>query len=103
MESWLSSIATQIVGVGPAAFWVRIGDVEWTASGGARIAVDQIGFAPIEPIEDQLRALRRERDAPRRENRLLKIAVAELERVSGRDPLTPLFNRPQFLNADHPP
>src|SRR3546814_3058385 len=69
--------------------------------GGARIAVDQIGFAPIEPIEDQLRALRRERDALRRENRVLKIAVAELERVSERDTLTPLFNRRYFLTAIH--
>ena len=69
--------------------------------GGARIAVDQIGFAPIEPIEDQLCALRRERDALRRENRVLKIAVAELERVSERDTLTPLFNRRYFLTAIH--
>src|SRR3546814_11683555 len=69
--------------------------------GGARIAVDQIGFAPIEPSEDQLRALRRERDALRRENRVLKIAVAELERVSERDTLTPLFNRRYFLTAIH--
>ncbi len=69
--------------------------------GGARIAVDQIGFAPIDTIEDQLRALRRERDALRRENRVLKIAVAELERVSERDTLTPLFNRRYFLTAIH--
>lgn len=69
--------------------------------GGARIAVDQIGFAPVDSIEDQLREIRRERDALRRENRVLKIAVAELERVSERDTLTPLFNRRYFLTAIH--
>ncbi len=69
--------------------------------GGARIAVDQIGFAPVDSIEDQLRAVRRERDTLRRENRVLKIAVAELERVSERDTLTPLFNRRYFLTAIH--
>ena len=37
----------------------------------------------------------------RRENRILKIAVAELERVSERDTLTPLFNRRYFLTAIH--
>lgn len=69
--------------------------------GGARIAVDQFGAAPIASIEDQLRDVRRERDALRRENRVLKIAVAELERVSERDTLTPLFNRRYFLTAIH--
>lgn len=69
--------------------------------GGARIAVDQIGVLPVDTIEDQLRELRRERDALRRENRILKIAVAELERVSERDTLTPLFNRRYFLTAIH--
>lgn len=69
--------------------------------GGARIAVDQFGAAPIVSIEDQLRDVRRERDALRRENRVLKIAVAELERVSERDTLTPLFNRRYFLTAIH--
>jgi len=69
--------------------------------GGARIAVDQLGFAPVDSIEDQLREIRRERDALRRENRVLKIAVAELERVSERDTLTPLFNRRYFLTAIH--
>lgn len=69
--------------------------------GGARIAVEQIGFAPVDSIEDQLRAVRRERDTLRRENRVLKIAVAELERVSERDTLTPLFNRRYFLTAIH--
>lgn len=69
--------------------------------GGARIAVDQIGTLSVDSIEDQLRELRRERDALRRENRVLKIAVAELERVSERDTLTPLFNRRYFLTAIH--
>lgn len=69
--------------------------------GGARIAIDQIGIAPIDSIEDQLRDIRRERDALRRENRVLKIAVAELERVSERDTLTPLYNRRYFLTAIH--
>lgn len=70
-------------------------------AGGARIAVDRTGFASIDSIEDQLRELRRERDALRRENRILKIAVTELERVSERDTLTPLFNRRYFLTAIH--
>ena len=69
--------------------------------GGARIAVDQFGVAPIVSIEDELRDVRRERDALRRENRVLKIAVAELERVSERDTLTPLYNRRYFLTAIH--
>ena len=70
-------------------------------AGGARIAVDRTGFLSVDSIEDQLRELRRERDALRRENRILKIAVAELERVSERDTLTPLFNRRYFLTAIH--
>lgn len=69
--------------------------------GGARIAVDHFGVAPIVSIEDELRDVRRERDALRRENRVLKIAVAELERVSERDTLTPLYNRRYFLTAIH--
>ena len=69
--------------------------------GGARIAVSHIGLLPVDSIEDQLRDMRRERDALRRENRVLKIAVAELERVSERDTLTPLFNRRYFLTAIH--
>ncbi|MHA4835003.1 GGDEF domain-containing protein [Sphingopyxis sp. MSC1_008] len=69
--------------------------------GGARIAVDQFGTVSVDSIEDQLREIRRERDALRRENRVLKIAVAELERVSERDTLTPLFNRRYFLTAIH--
>ena len=69
--------------------------------GGARIAVDQLAALPIESVDDQLSAVRRERDMLRRENRILKIAVAELERVSERDTLTPLFNRRYFLTAIH--
>ena len=69
--------------------------------GGARIAVDHLSAVPVVSIEDQLREVRRERDALRRENRVLKIAVAELERVSERDTLTPLFNRRYFLTAIH--
>lgn len=69
--------------------------------GGARIAVDQFAAISVDSIEDQLREIRRERDALRRENRVLKIAVAELERVSERDTLTPLFNRRYFLTAIH--
>jgi len=69
--------------------------------GGARIAVDQFTALSVDSIEDQLREIRRERDALRRENRVLKIAVAELERVSERDTLTPLFNRRYFLTAIH--
>ncbi len=69
--------------------------------GGARIAVDRTAFASVNSIDDQVRELRRERDALRRENRILKIAVAELERVSERDTLTPLFNRRYFLTAIH--
>ncbi len=69
--------------------------------GGARIAVDHFGALSVDSIEDQLRDIRRERDALRRENRVLKIAVAELERVSERDTLTPLFNRRYFLTAIH--
>ena len=71
------------------------------SAGGARIAIDQIGIRSVDSIDDQLRELRRERDALRRENRILKIAVAELERVSERDTLTPLFNRRYFLTAIH--
>ncbi len=71
-------------------------------SGGvARIAVNLTDDTVADSIQDQLRELRRERDALRRENRVLKIAVAELERVSERDTLTPLYNRRYFLTAIH--
>lgn len=51
--------------------------------------------------DEQIRSLRREVDALRRENRILKISVAELERVSERDTLTPLYNRRYFVTALH--
>lgn len=55
----------------------------------------------VDPRDEQLRGLRRENDALRRENRILKIAVAELERVADRDTLTPLYNRRYFITALH--
>ena len=48
-----------------------------------------------------IRQLRRELDMVRRDNRVLKIAVAELERVAERDTLTPLYNRRFFITALH--
>lgn len=71
------------------------------SGGAARIAVDLTDDIVAESIQDQLRIVRRERDVLRRENRVLKIAVAELERVSERDTLTPLYNRRYFLTAIH--
>lgn len=47
----------------------------------------------------ELEALRLEVQRLTRENRGLKIAVAELERIVDRDTLTPLFNRRYFINA----
>lgn len=44
-------------------------------------------------------ALERRLDALERENRALRLAVAELERISERDTLTPLYNRRYFLAA----
>src|SRR3546814_3016464 len=52
MKSWLSSVATQIVGVGPAALLGTHRGRRMDSIGGARIAVDQIGFAPIDSLED---------------------------------------------------
>jgi diguanylate cyclase (GGDEF)-like protein len=69
-------------------------------SSAQRIAQDD-GAAVADPRDEQLRSLRRELDALRRENRVLKIAVAELERVSERDTLTPLYNRRYFITALH--
>lgn len=54
-----------------------------------------------DPRDERIRDLRRELDALRRENRILKISVAELERVSERDTLTPLYNRRYFITALH--
>lgn len=60
-----------------------------------------LGAIAPDPRDEQLRSLRRELDALRRENRVLKISVAELERVSERDTLTPLYNRRFFITALH--
>ncbi len=69
--------------------------------GGARFAVDHPTVVPVDSTADQLREMRRERDMLRRENRVLKIAVSELERIAERDTLTPLYNRRYFLTAIH--
>lgn len=55
--------------------------------------------ASIAPqVESELRA---ELVRLQRENRLLSIALAEMERVAERDMLTPLYNRRYFLSALH--
>ena len=59
------------------------------------------GESTPDPRDEQIRSLRREIDALRRENRILKISVAELERISERDTLTPLYNRRYFITALH--
>lgn len=66
-----------------------------------KMSMEHSGDAIVDPRDEQLGALRRELDALRRENRVLKIAVAELERVSERDTLTPLYNRRFFITALH--
>lgn len=71
------------------------------SSSASRIAAELPDLVVADSVEDQLRALRRERDTLRRENRILKIAVAELERISERDTLTPLYNRRYFITAIH--
>lgn len=71
------------------------------STGGARFAVDHLAAIPSDSLADQLREVRGERDMLRRENRVLKIAVAELERIAERDTLTPLYNRRYFLTAIH--
>lgn len=60
-----------------------------------------LGEIAPDPRDEQIRGLKRELDALRRENRILKISVAELERVSERDTLTPLYNRRFFITALH--
>lgn len=60
-----------------------------------------ITVAEADPRDAKIRELRRELDCARRENRVLKIAVAELERVAERDTLTPLYNRRFFITALH--
>jgi diguanylate cyclase (GGDEF)-like protein len=64
-------------------------------------AVQIIDPAEPDPRDAKIRELRRELDQARRENRVLKIAVAELERVAERDTLTPLYNRRYFITALH--
>ena len=54
-----------------------------------------------DPRDARIRELRRELDGLRRENRILKISVTELERVAERDTLTPLYNRRFFITALH--
>lgn len=50
---------------------------------------------------DEVAQLRSQNDALRREVRMLSSALSELERVSERDTLTPLYNRRYFLTALH--
>lgn len=71
------------------------------SSSASRIAAEMPDMIVTDSVEAQMRALRRERDMLRRENRILKIAVAELERVCERDTLTPLYNRRYFITAIH--
>lgn len=49
------------------------------------------GFKEVENLRDEIARLKTE-------NRALKIAVDELERIVDRDTLTPLFNRRYFLS-----
>jgi diguanylate cyclase (GGDEF)-like protein len=74
--------------------FVMDGTVSKVASAMTELAVD-------DPRDARIKALKAENDALRRENRVLKIAVAELERVSERDTLTPLYNRRYFITAIH--
>lgn len=78
-----------------------LGNAGMDSSSASRITADMAEIIVADSVEDQLRALRRERDTLRRENRILKIAVSELERVSERDTLTPLYNRRYFITAIH--
>jgi diguanylate cyclase (GGDEF)-like protein len=64
-------------------------------------AADGIDPAQADQRDATIRQLRRDLDMARRENRVLKIAVAELERVAERDTLTPLYNRRFFITALH--
>ena len=71
------------------------------SSSAPRMDTDAAHAAVADLRDEQLRSLRRDNDLLRRENRILKIAVAELERVSERDTLTPLYNRRFFITALH--
>lgn len=77
--------------------------MERRMDGSAARAMDiaMLGQTAPDPRDARIRELRRELDALRRENRILKISVAELERVSERDTLTPLYNRRYFITALH--
>lgn len=70
-------------------------------SSAAVVDTAMINVVDVDPRDQKIRDMRRELDALRRENRVLKIAVAELERVSERDTLTPLYNRRYFITALH--
>src|SRR3546814_17740776 len=70
--------------------------------GGARIAVDQFAAMPVDSIEDQLREIRRERDALRRENRIedrRRRAGARVRARHANATVTP----PLFPHRDSPP
>src|SRR3546814_10010221 len=60
ISDWSSDVCSsdREVGVGPAALLGTHRGRRMDSIGGARIAVDQIGFAPIASLEDELRALR---------------------------------------------
>ncbi len=55
----------------------------------------------VQSDADIIATLRRQLGVLTRENKILKIAVAEMERISERDTLTPLYNRRFFLSALH--
>jgi len=60
-----------------------------------------VAVIDIDACDQKIRDMHRALDGLRRENRVLKIAVAELERVAERDTLTPLYNRRHFITALH--
>jgi diguanylate cyclase (GGDEF)-like protein len=70
-------------------------------SAARRMDAATLGEIAPDPRDERIAALRRELDALRRENRILKISVGELERVAERDTLTPLYNRRYFITALH--
>jgi diguanylate cyclase (GGDEF)-like protein len=78
-----------------------MGHIHMTMSGTTGVAATPDQNNPTDPSEEQIRALRRDLDGARREIRILKIAVAELERISERDTLTPLYNRRYFVTTLH--
>jgi diguanylate cyclase (GGDEF)-like protein len=65
------------------------------------VGTEMLGEIAPDPRDERIRELRRELDVLRRENRILKISVGELERVAERDTLTPLYNRRFFITALH--